>query len=320
MPSPPPAVLHSFPVGAAEDGLRLDVFLAAALGVSRARARRALGAGGVRLDGKPVGPEAKGRTLRETQVVEAPETRHPAAERPIAQPDVPLDVLAEGPGWVAVDKPAGMPVHPLAVEEAGTVLNALAARHPEMVGVGEAGLRSGVVHRLDVATSGVLLFATEQERWEVLRNAFRRHRVRKLYRALVHGRLEGEGDLDFRLAVGRHRPARVRVVAPDDPGAGRSRPVRASYRTLEAFEDATLVEVRPRTGFLHQIRVSLAHLGHPVVGDASYGGDPAAAPRHLLHAAAVSYSDVEAASPDPEDLRTLLEALRRHGSLSRCAS
>jgi 23S rRNA pseudouridine1911/1915/1917 synthase len=308
-------------VGAAEDGLRLDVFLAAALGVSRARARRALGAGGVRLDGKPVGPEAKGRTLRETQVVEAPETRHPAAERPIAEPDVLLDVLAEGPGWVAVDKPAGMPVHPLAVEEAGTVLNALAARRPEMVGVGEAGLRSGVVHRLDVATSGALLFATEQERWEFLRNAFRRHRVRKLYRALVHGRLEGEGDLDFRLAVGRHRPARVRVVAPDDPAfLGRSRPVRASYRTVEAFEDATLVEVRPKTGFLHQIRVSLAHLGHPVVGDASYGGDPAAAPRHLLHAAAVSYSDVEAASPDPEDLRTLLEALRHHGSLSRCAS
>jgi 23S rRNA-/tRNA-specific pseudouridylate synthase len=161
------------------------------------------------------------------------------------------------------------------------------------------------VHRLDVDTSGVLLFATQELRWLDLREAFRRHRVAKTYRALVHGRLEGGGELVLHLSVVRHRPARVGVVAP---GAGRSRRTELRWRSLEVFADATLVEVAPRTGFLHQIRASLAHLGHPIVGDVAYGAPAGEATRHLLHAARVVVGDVEAESPDVVDFAAALAA------------
>src|SRR5262249_48742973 len=202
--------------------------------------------------------------------------------------DLLLVVLARGRGWLAVDKPPGQPVHPLLREEGGTLLNALVARHPELHGVGEGGLRSGVVHRLDVDTSGVVLFATEEEAWQRLRGAFRAHRVDKLYRALVAGRLAGEGAIEPALSVVRHRPARVAVVGGARTGAvGAPRLAGLRWRSLAHGRAATLLEVRPRTGFLHQIRATLAHLGHPVCGDPIYGtpGDASGVPRQMLHAA-----------------------------------
>src|SRR5262249_9364033 len=204
---------------------------------------------------------------------------------------------------------AGAPVHPFDEGERGTVLNAAIARHPELHGVGEGGLRSGVVHRLDVDTSGVLLVATEEGAWRRLREAFARHRVEKVYRAIGHGRIEAAGSAEIPLALGRHRPARVRVALQ---GARGARTAELSWTPLQRFADATLVEVRPRTGFLHQIRVALAHLGHPVLGDRVYAaGDAAhAAPRQMLHAAALRFEEVAAESPDPEDLRALLARLR----------
>jgi 23S rRNA pseudouridine1911/1915/1917 synthase len=296
---------RSWVVNEGEAGARLDVFLAGALGATRGQVRRLLAAGGVRVGGGAAGLPEKGRLLARGDRVAVQEPTLAAAAAPEPQRELELAVLAEGDGWVAVDKPAGVAVHPLAPGERGTLLNALVARHPEVTGIGEGGLRSGVVHRLDVDTSGVLLFATTELRWLDLREAFRRHRVAKTYRALVHGRLPGEGELVLHLSVLRHRPARVGVV---DPGAGRSRRTQLTWRSLELFEDATLVEVSPRTGFLHQIRVSLAHLGHPVVGDVAYGAPEGMAPRHLLHAARVAVGDVFAESPDAEDFA---EALAR---------
>jgi 23S rRNA pseudouridine1911/1915/1917 synthase len=256
-----------------------------------------------------------------------------ALARAIPQPDLALAVLAGGSGWLAVDKPAGMPVHPLRDLETGTVLNALVARRPEVQGVGEAGLRSGVVHRLDVDTSGVLLMASEVAAWGRLRGAFREHRVQKLYRAIVWGELSTECHLELGLAVAQHRPARVRVVAEsekeDRRGVWR---IEQHVRPLEVMRGATLVEVRPRTGFLHQIRATLAHLGHPVVGDAIYGGalepseeEPGAAEarrpiRQMLHAAEVALDDdIHAAAPDPPDFAELLDQIRQGtlGSRSR---
>jgi 23S rRNA pseudouridine1911/1915/1917 synthase len=267
--------------------------------------RALLSAGGVRVDGNAVDLGAKGRILALGQSVGLSEPTLTAASAPETEPEAPLTVLASGSGWVAVDKPAGTPVHPLAPGERGTLLNALVARHPEVVNIGEGGLRSGVVHRLDVNTSGVLLFATEEPRWQELREAFRSHRVEKTYRALVHGRLEGGDTLVLPLAVVRHRPARVGVVAKGD---GRSRRTELAWKSLEVFADRTLVEVAPRTGFLHQIRASLAHLGHPLVGDVAYGAPEGEVQRHLLHAARVEVEDVVAASPDAEDFAGALEA------------
>ncbi|MBW2417157.1 MAG: RluA family pseudouridine synthase [Deltaproteobacteria bacterium] len=314
----PPRVLV---VPAARGGERLDRFLASSLGISRARVRELLEGGGVRegdrrLGYRDLGYRDKGAPLRAGARLEIADYRAPrdrriapeatGAEPPWGESPAVRALLARGPGWLALDKRAGAPVHPLREEELGTVLNAVAARHPEVQGVGEAGLRSGVVHRLDVDTSGVLLVATEERAWQRLREAFRSHAALKVYRAIVAGRLAGgEREVELPLAVTRHRPARVRVV-PERDGAWIAT---QSVRPLLELAGATLVEVRPRTGFLHQIRATLAHLGHPVAGDAAYGGEAVPAPRQMLHAARLQFEEIEAESPDPEDFRGVIEAL-----------
>jgi 23S rRNA pseudouridine1911/1915/1917 synthase len=284
-------------------GRRLDVWLAERLGIGRAGVRKLLEAGVVSLDGRPLERRDKSAPTEAGSHVVVAGFAAPDARRAIAEPALPLVVLASGAGWIAIDKPAGAPVHPLRTDETGTLLNALIARHPEVHGVGEGGLRSGVAHRLDVHTSGVVLFGTDEATWQRLRDAFRSHRVEKVYRALVRGRLEGEGDLRVSLAVARHRPALVRVVPASQAG---SRRTALSWRALAHGKDVTLVEVRPRTGFLHQIRATLAHLGHPLCGDATYaagieGEDTSGAQRHLLHAARVTVDEIEAESPDAAD-------------------
>ena len=246
----------------------------------------------------------------------SPTRARPCSATAATAPPTLLPVLARGPGWLAVDKPAGVAVHPYRADETGTLLNALAARHPELHGVGEGGLRSGVVHRLDLETSGVVLFATEEASWQRLRAAFRERRVQKVYRALVRGQ-PGSGSLELALVTARHRPALVRVLgAAEAAGARGARRARQSWRTLESFADAALVEVRPETGFLHQIRAMLAHQGAPVLGDRRYGPADVAsgAPRHMLHAASVAFEEIRAESPDAPDFAALLARLRSEGS------
>jgi 23S rRNA pseudouridine1911/1915/1917 synthase len=306
---------RSFLVGEVEAGSRLDRYLCGALWASRSQVRKLLAGGGVKVNDRVVGPSDKGVPVTAGSRIEVTRFRPPASQRPIPQPEAPLQILARGDGWIAVEKFAGTPVHPLAEEERGTLLNALIARSPEILGVGEAGLRSGVVHRLDVETSGALLFATREDRWRELREAFRRHRVHKRYRAIASGELGGEGELVLYLGVTRHRPARVRVRSAEAPG---SRRTALHWRALESGGGATLVEVEPVTGFLHQIRVALAHLGHPLLGDAVYGiGGGPEAPRQMLHAAAIGYREIEVGSPDPPDFR---EALARLGLSGRAGS
>ncbi|MDX1648799.1 MAG: RluA family pseudouridine synthase [Myxococcota bacterium] len=303
---------HRFVVDPRLAGSRLDVVLAQELGVSRAEARRLLGRGGVRLGARPVGLAEKGEPVHAGAELVVTAWTPPEDRAPEPDPDAPLRVLDEGSGWVAVDKPAGTPVHPLAPGEGGTVLNALVARRPGVLGVGEGGLRCGVLHRLDVGTSGVLLFATDDVHWKRLRHAFRTHRVAKTYRAVVAGALAGSGEERVRLAVTRPRPARVRVVAEHDDaeGGGPGRPTRLRWRALQPLEGATLVEVDLGTGFLHQIRAVFAHRGHPVAGDEAYGGpDLGVASRPLLHASRLAWEEIDVAAPDPEDLRAAVARL-----------
>jgi len=305
---------QSLPIREEDRGQRLDRFLAEHLKLSRSQVRRLLARGAVSVGGRSVSEAAKGMNLQPGPVVEVTPFARPEDQRALPAPDRPLRVLASGAGWIAVDKPAGAPVHPLREEETDTVLNAVIARFPEIHGVGEGGLRSGVVHRLDVDTSGVLLFATREATWQQLRRAFREHLVEKSYRAIVIGALEGEGSLEVRLVTARHRPARVRVVTQAERDTARAAQVGVlRWRSLEVFHGTTLVEVMPKTGFLHQIRVSLAHLGFPVLGDRSYGpaSDPIAVPRQMLHAAQLRWAEVEASSPDPVDFAA---------ALARCAA
>jgi 23S rRNA pseudouridine1911/1915/1917 synthase len=308
---------HSLPIREQNRGQRLDRFLAEHLRLSRSQVRRLLARGAVRVAGRDVAEHAKGWNLQPGSIVEVAPFARRENERAIATPDRPLSILSDGPGWLAIDKPAGTPVHPLREDETDTVLNALIARFPEIHGVGEGGLRSGVVHRLDVDTSGVLLFATREDVWQRLRSAFQEHRVEKLYRAIAIGDVEGEGSLEVGLVTARHRPAKVRVLRDEE--CGRARGVRIGelrWRSLQIYGGATLLEVRPRTGFLHQIRVSLAHLGFPVLGDRTYGPacDPIPVPRQMLHAAHAQWDEIDATSPDPPDFQAVLEQLSTVGT------
>jgi len=279
----------------AEAGRRLDVFLAERLGLSRAQVRRLLGRGSVEVAGRTARERDKGRTLAAGDALTVAPFRTAGAQRVRPEPELPLRVVARGPGWLGVDKPAGTAMHPFEEEETGTLLGAVVARHPEVQGVGEGGLRSGIVHRLDVDTSGVVLVASEQAVWQRLRRAFQEQRVEKVYRAVVAGRVETPGRADVGVCMARHRPARVRIVDEAERAAARGVwPVRMTWLPLEVRDASSLVEVRPETGFLHQIRVVLANAGHPLLGDRSYAPPKIAAqaPRHLLHATRIAFEEI----------------------------
>ncbi len=308
-----PPDVSKWQVAPPEAGARLDRWLADRLGVSRAAVRRLLDGERVCIDDRAT--RNKAQLLAAGQWIAVRDFVRPGDAAPHPDPGALVAILASGAGWQVVDKPAGMPVHPLREDERGTVLNALVERFPGIVGVGEGGLRSGVVHRLDVDTSGALLMATDETTFRRLRAAFRAHRVRKVYRALVHGGPADAGALDLALRVTRHRPARVRVVGPGSATEAGARRARLSFRTLERFDDAALLEIELETGFLHQVRASFAHLGHPLLGDVGYGAalmtpSGVAAPRQMLHAARIVVDDVDASSPDAPDFATLLARLR----------
>lgn len=301
---------------------RLDRFLADRLGLSRARVRHLLEVGQIKRAGRTLGLSDKSLPIRVGDVFEVEGVLRAEDERPVPRPDLEWHRVAEGEGWLVVDKPSGRGVHPLRPDQCDTMLNAVIARHPEMLGVGEGGLRSGVVHRLDVDTTGALVFATNEALWKRLRGAFSEHRVAKSYLALVAGRFEAIRRVDLPLAVTRHHPAHVSVVEGGHPCRQRVLPI-------EVFERASLVEVRLETGFLHQIRATLAHLGHPVLGDAEYGKGPDGeepertdsalpirAERTLLHAARLAVDEIAVEIPLPDDFETALRALRRQPGAS----
>lgn len=280
---------YSFEVGPGDAGMRLDAVVARALGLSRGWVRKLLGAGLVRLAGRPA---AKGAILRAGDRIDVLPFPRPDAG-PLANVGIALPVLRETAGLVAIDKPAGLAVHPLDPDETTTALNALVARHPEMVGVGEGGLRSGVVHRLDPGTSGVLVFALHEQAWRDARAAFQEKRVVKRYLARVHGAFSEERDVELLL---ENRGAHVRVVE-------RGGRLAASHiRALETGPETSLVEVTMRTGVRHQIRATLAELGHPVVGDRLYGSK-AELERHWLHAVSIAWEGFAAEAEPPAELR-----------------
>jgi len=300
-----------FDVEAAEAGMRLDVALVRRVpGMSRARARTMVEAGEVHVNGRRPRKGARLALADRVALARAPESGEFAA-RPDA--DTPLTWAFEDEWLVAVDKPAGMPSHPLRPSELGTVANALVARFPEMAAVGYHLREPGILHRLDTDTSGLMLAARDEATFEALRTALRAGRIDKRYVALVAGRLGETRTIETPIAPHPRDPRRV--VTGDDVEGGR--PARTVVVSLEAWGACTRVEVSASTATRHQVRAHLASLGHPLVGDTLYGASawPGLA-RHFLHASQITFEhprlghEVTLQSALPVELAAVLDRAR----------
>jgi 23S rRNA pseudouridine1911/1915/1917 synthase len=295
-------------VSDAEGNTRLDVILAKHLTIGRAAARRMIADGAVQLNGSFAAQ--KGTLVSPGQRIEIASFASNGQQTVIPRADLPLVELQKGTGWIAVDKPAGWPVHPLHSDESETLLNAAIARYPQIQNIGEGGLRSGIVHRLDIDTSGVILLATEQKTWQHLRRAFEEHRTKKIYRAIVAGKMNGGDRLVLDLRIAQHSPARVKIVEDKIiPKPAGTRRCDLIWRAIQPLRNATLLEIDLGTGFLHQIRVMLAHIGHPVLGDKIYGALDSDIPRQMLHAHSIRIGEIYAESSDPSDFSEMVSLL-----------
>lgn len=261
-------------VDAALAGERFDRALARLLGSSVQGARRLITAGDARLDGKRAVP---GVALREGQRVQSAAAPTADDHAPVPQPELPLVVVGETPELLVVDKPAGQPCHPLRPGERGTLANAMVARYPELIAAGEFPREAGLVNRIDNDTSGLVLVARSRAAWVALHDESRQAHMQKGYLALVEGELPPSSEFRTIDLPVDHAGQRMKI------GAGQDAVTR--WRSLSVGRGATLVEVELRVGRRHQIRVHLAHLGHPLVGDALYGATSnGTRAGHILHA------------------------------------
>lgn len=273
-------------VEAEEAGERVDRLLARRLGIPRSLAQSLLAQGAVRL-GEEVPPRSRRVRTGEELLVEW-------SGPGIAPTPVPIPILHEDEDLVVVNKPRGLKVHPVGSAPEVTVVSALLARGP--LAPGGPG-RPGVVHRLDAATTGALALAKTPRALESLLGQFRRREVKKEYLALVQGELDvAEGAVEGSLERDRRHPWRIAV------GGGKD--AQTEFSLLARREGKSLLLVRPRTGRTHQIRVHLAAIGHPVVGDPLYRGGPGPLHLHawrlgLRHPASGAWVEWEA-EPPPE--------------------
>ena len=248
------------PISPEAAGMRLDRFLADHLGLPRNQIQHWIRADRVLIDGRP----AKGsHHLSVGETLEwDPLVRDTGAEMTPEPGD--LRVLHEEGSFVVVDKPAGLTVHPGAGRSAGTLAHRLLAHYPEMATVGGPG-RPGIVHRLDKDTSGIMVVVRTPAAYQELSTAFAKRRIDKRYLAIVYGRPKTtEGSITKPIARHPQRRKEMSVVAG-------GRPATTGYRVLESASGISLLEIQLATGRTHQIRVHLKALGHPLVGDPTYG-------------------------------------------------
>ncbi len=274
-------------------GERLDRIVALVTDASRADAAALVAAGGAQVDGTVV-TSGKQR-LQLGQVIDVDETKLPVTESPSADPTVVYTVVYDDEHVIVVDKPAGLVVHPGAGNPRGTLVNGLLARYPELIGIGEPH-RPGIVHRLDIGTSGLMVVARSVRAYHSLVYALAQRDVTRVYRTLVWGHLANpSGVIDAPIGRDHRDPMRMAVVVD-----GKS--ARTRYQVLAAYQtpaDASALECRLESGRTHQIRVHLAAIGHPVIGDGTYGGvrHGIATPRPFLHAAELAFVHPSSGEP-----------------------
>lgn len=283
--------------------LRLDAFVRAALPLlSRRVAQRVIADGSVRVNGR-LG--TKGTLVRPGDHVTLPNLTGLSPE-----PDLPVRVRYEDEALVALDKPGGMPGHALDPRQTGTAAAFLLARYPEVAALGTP-LAPGLVHRLDTGTSGLLLAARSLSAYSSLRTALRARQVEKRYLALVAGAVADRGVRRVAVPLA-HDPRDPRRMIPA-PAGTRAWLAESTLEVLAVGDHRSLVAITIRTGVTHQVRVHLALLGYPVLGDTVYGAPHAALPpgRHALHAGGLRFAHptdgrpVELNLPLPADLQQL---------------
>jgi 23S rRNA pseudouridine1911/1915/1917 synthase len=240
----------------------------------------------------------------------------PPPDRPVPQPELPIRIVHADAHVVVADKPAGMPSHPLEPGEQGTAANALVGRFPELASVGPSPREGGLVHRLDTDTSGLLLAARTEAAHAMLRAQFSARTVEKGYLALVGGEIHAGGEIALPLLHDPRDPRRMQAASdPDYAAAHGARPALTRFVPLERKGGFTLLDVEIPTGVMHQIRAHLAFIGHPLAGDALYGGPQLPGlSRHFLHAARLAFAHPDGTraryeSPLPADLASVLAAL-----------
>jgi len=282
------------------NGERLDRVVALLAGISRADAVELLALGGVRVDDR-VAASGKVR-LEQGQRLQIDADLLPSRGLPAADASVEFRVAHVDDDVIVIDKPVGLVVHPGSGNPDHTLVNGLLARFPELADVGDPH-RPGIVHRLDAGTSGLLVVARTPEAYEHLTAAMGDRSVHRRYLALVWGHPARRiGTIDAPLGRDPRDPLRRAVVVD-------GKPARTRYEVLAEYTDPTalaLMSCELDTGRTHQIRVHLAAIGHPVVGDATYGGDRPRlrAPRPLLHAAELAFAHPRTG----EEIRVLSEA------------
>lgn len=319
-------------VAAEDSGKRLDQFLAARLEVSRARVQQLISEQNVLVNQKPSRASLKVQGGEEITVLGSA-ARPPL--RAIAE-EIPLDIIYEDADLAIVNKPAGMMVHAGAgatddARNRGTLVNAL-LHHFSTLSKTSGEMRPGIVHRLDKETSGLILVAKNDAAHQRLAFQFSRREVKKKYIALVHGWMKKESDT-VSAAISRDRVRRTRMTTRHSGGREAISHYRVARRVDSQFGKFSLIEVKIDTGRTHQIRVHMASLGHPVVGDTLYGAPrelrprrtpgkhavPAAIslPRNFLHAAELDFqhprtgAKIVLTSPLPEDLQDFLRKLEQ---------
>jgi 23S rRNA pseudouridine1911/1915/1917 synthase len=292
-------------------GERIDRAVAMLTGASRADASKLVDEGRVRVDGRPVATRSRRLEAGETLEVDVPEPEAVAGPQAETGVDVPV-VHADG-DVIVVDKPPALVVHPGAGNSTGTLVHGLLARFPELAGVGQPE-RPGIVHRLDKGTSGLLVVARTPAAYDSLVAQLQARTVEREYLALVWGSFDApRGMVDAPIGRSGRRPTSMAV-------SERGREARTAYaveRTWTGPVEVSLVTCRLETGRTHQIRVHLAAIGHPVVGDSRYGGarQSLPAPRPVLHAAHLAFDHPGTGdrmvfeSSVPDDMAAVLRGL-----------
>ena len=299
-------------IAAPEDaGARLDAFLAGKMEKTRSSVQKLIEEENVRLNGAPA---AKNARLREGDRVEA--TEPPPEALDVKPQNIPLDIVYEDQDLLVVNKPKGMVVHPAAGNPDGTLVNALLFHCGDSLSGINGVIRPGIVHRIDKDTSGLLIVAKNDRAHQSLAEQIAVHSFTRIYNAVVYGIVkEEEGTVSA--PIGRHPTDRKRMAVLSSGG----REAVTHYRVLERFPGFTLVECRLETGRTHQIRVHMAHIGHPVAGDPVYGPKKCITELQgqCLHARVIGFIHpatgeyLEFDSGLPPYFERFLEKLRRSG-------